>query len=113
MPAGNVWLLLIPIFGILWQFVVVNKLGESIRDECVALNIDTKHEKPTFISGLAYAISNVLILVPVLRGVFSFLFIFTWIAYWVKVHEYKKLIVLNSANVMLDAEKDVFFEGSK
>jgi hypothetical protein len=39
MPPANVWLIIIPLFGILWQFIVVSRIADSIKNECVKLNI--------------------------------------------------------------------------
>ncbi|MEM7163706.1 MAG: hypothetical protein AAF487_14865, partial [Bacteroidota bacterium] len=33
MPAGQVWLLLIPCFGPIWLFIVIDKLSDSLSRE--------------------------------------------------------------------------------
>ena len=42
MPPGNVWLQLIPIFNFYWQFVIVNRISESIGLEYERLNIEKR-----------------------------------------------------------------------
>ena|SRR5688572_20806024 len=108
MPPSNVWLMIIPLFGIVWQFIVVTRIADSIRDECVKLNIPIKENRPTYNIGLAYCISSILFLIPLIKIFGAFAALVTWILYWVKVNEYKKLIIANKDNFLLDAEKQVF-----
>lgn len=46
----------------------------------------------------------------VLGTIFSLGFIICWIMYWVKVNEYKNLIIANKDNAILDAEQGIFFD---
>ncbi len=89
MPPSNVWLMLIPLFNIVWQFIMVDKIAQSITAECVKLNIPINENKPTYNNGLAALI--------------------TFILYWIKINEYKNLIIANKDNYMLDAEKNIFY----
>ncbi|MBE7171175.1 MAG: hypothetical protein INR73_11325 [Williamsia sp.] len=43
MPSGNVWLLLIPLFGLYWHFVIVHKLAESIKAEAITKSVLTPY----------------------------------------------------------------------
>ena len=54
MSPGNVWFIIIPFLGIVWQFVVVQKIAESIKAECKKLNIYVKGKMPTYAFGLSY-----------------------------------------------------------
>ena len=105
MPPLNVWLMLIPLFNIVWQFIVVMKIADSIADECIRLNIPVKETRPTYNTGLTWNICSVCSFIPLVPLV-SLIF---WIMYWVKVNEYKNLIINNKDNFMLDAEKQVFY----
>ncbi len=105
MPPGNVWLLFIPVFNIVWQFIVVDKIAQSIAAECARLNIPVTDSKPTYGIGLAWNICNLLTIIPIIGGLASLV---TFIIYWVKVAEYKKLIQANQNNFMLDAERNIF-----
>jgi hypothetical protein len=105
MPPANVWLLFIPIFNIVWQFIVVDKIAQSIGGECARLNIPVKEPKPTYGIGLAWNICNLFTIIPIIGGLASLV---TFIIYWVKVAEYKKLIEANQNNFMLDAERNIF-----
>jgi len=108
MPPANVWLIFIPLFGIVWQFIVVSKIADSIKEECVKLNIPIKENRPTFYIGLIYCISSILFLIPVLKTIGSIAVLITWIIYWIKVNEYKKLLLANKDNYLLDAEMQIF-----
>ncbi|MBA2250945.1 MAG: hypothetical protein H0W12_12235 [Chitinophagaceae bacterium] len=104
MSPGNVWLMLIPLFNIVWQFIVVNSIADSIKAECERLNIPIKENKPTSGLGLAWNISTVCFFIPFA----SLASLVLWILYWVKVNEFKNLIITNKDNYMLDAEKQIF-----
>lgn len=110
MPPSNVWLMLIPLFNIVWQFIMVNKIAESITEECIKLNIAVKESKPTYNIGLTWNICNLIIFIPIIGGLAALI---TFILYWVKVNDYKNLMIANKDNYMLDAERNIFYEGIK
>lgn len=103
---GQVWFMLIPFFNIVWQFILINRLGKSIGAECKRLQIEGKGEKPTSDIGLAMCIFNCIFWVPILG---SFGSLITWILHWVKVNEFKKLISSNESEFLLDAERNIFY----
>ena len=106
MPPSNVWLMLIPFFNIVWQFIVVDKIAQSIGAECVRLNIKVTDPKPTYSIGLAWNICNFLFFIPFLGGLAALVM---FIIYWVKVNEFKILIKANQGNFILDAERNIFY----
>lgn len=103
MEPGVVWLQLIPFFGIVWQFIVVSRISDSLKKEFNSwandnsilgdsdlLNLDDR--RPTYNIGLAYCILFCCSIVPLL-GLFASLAGFVcWIVYWVKLSEYKSKI---------------------
>lgn len=103
MEPGVVWLQLIPFFGIVWQFIVVSRISDSLKKEFNSwandnsilgdsdlLNLDD--HRPTYNIGLAYCILFCCSIVPLL-GLFASLAGFVcWIVYWVKLSEYKSKI---------------------
>jgi Na+/phosphate symporter len=105
MPPANVWLMFIPLFNIVWQFIMVDRIAQSIGAECRRLNIPVKEDKPTYGIGLAWNICNFLTIIPFIGGLASLV---TFIIYWVKVSEFKNLIKANQHNFMLDAERNIF-----
>ena len=110
MPPGNVWLMFIPLFNIIWQFIMVSRIADSLRDECIRLNIPVGEQRPTYNIGLTYNICSITSgFIPIIGALAA---ITTWILYWVKVNEYKKLLIINKDNYMLDAEREQFYSGS-
>lgn len=105
MPPSNVWLMLIPVFNLVWQFIMVDKIAQSIGAECARLNIPVNDPKPTYNIGLVWNICIFLSIIPILGGLAALI---TFILYWVKVAEFKKLILANQNNFMLDAERNIF-----
>ena len=106
MPPSNVWLMFIPLFNIVWQFIMVDKISQSLFAECTRLNIPVTNNKPTYSIGLAWNICNLLTFIPFI-GSLAALVLF--VLYWVKVNEFKNLIIANQNNYMLDAEKNIFY----
>lgn len=93
MVPANVWLLLIPVFGIIWHFIIVNKMSESIKAESVNNNILITEVKPGYNIGLAMCILSCVSIIPVI-GIFASLGgLVCWIMYWVKINTYKNLIL--------------------
>lgn len=110
MPPGQVWLALIPIFNFFWMFFVVYKIATSFQLECYRLNIPTTELKPTQGIGNAKNILRLCTFIPVL-GIFAYIgFVVCWITHWVKVNQYKNLIIANRDNFLLDAEKGIFHQ---
>src|SRR5690606_39828162 len=96
MDPGKVWLLLIPIFGIVWHFVVVRDLTESIRNEAISKGIPLKETRPAYHIGFAMCVLSCLIFLPWV-GVAVLV---CWIIYWVKIVEYKNLLIDCALNIL-------------
>lgn len=104
MSPGEVWLQLIPLFNIVWCFIVVNRIAESIRRELMTsesfsfeqnqpqFSGYSSAEKPTQQIGIAMCVLNCTSAIPFI-GFFSGIAAFVcWIIYWVKLSEYKSQI---------------------
>ena len=53
--SGQVWLMLIPLFGFVWQFFIVNRMAASLKAEFTKRNIQIE-DKPGFTIGIVYCI---------------------------------------------------------
>lgn len=106
MNPGQVWLMLIPLFNLYWQFMLVDKLSRSIGAECVRLSIPHDDYNPTYGIGLTMCVFNCLFWIPILG---SFGSLISWIIHWIKVADYKKQILANQFNFTLDAERNIFY----
>jgi len=51
MKPGKVWLLLIPVFGLVWQFIIVVNIAKSLRNEFERLGIPCRESTPSRLSG--------------------------------------------------------------
>lgn len=105
LAPAQVLLLLIPLFNLIWMFVVINKLANSIRQECDRLNISYSQPTPTKDIGNIYALLAIASLMPVIGFFFGLGALICWIIYWTQVARYRKLFIQNKDNELLDVEK--------
>src|SRR5215212_5313528 len=93
MPPGNVWLLLIPLFGIIYHFIVVNNLADSIAAEAVSKNIKIAEPRPGYKVGLVMCILHCCFFIPVLNIFTGIACFVCWILFWAKISDYKDLML--------------------
>lgn len=105
LAPGQVWLLLIPLFNLIWMFVVINRLANSIRLECDRLNVSYGQPTPTKDIGNIYALLAIASLMPVIGFFFGLGALICWIIYWTQVARYRRLFIQNKDNELLDVEK--------
>ena len=84
MSPGRVWLLLIPLFNLIWHFVVVVRVAHSIRSEFVKRGVSDPPRSAQSI-GLAMCTLCILDLVSGLREIAGPGAFLCWIVYWVMV----------------------------
>lgn len=99
---GEVFLQLIPLFGMVWQFIVVTRISDSIRrelseDQTFSFEQPTASTLPTgfrpaYGIGIAYCVFFCCSIIPMLGVLAGFAGIICWIIYWVKLAEYKSLL---------------------
>lgn len=109
MQPANVWLMFIPFFNLVWQFILIDKIAQSIGAEHIRLNIPLKDPKPTYSIGLAWCICNCFFIIPLIGGLAALIM---FVIYWVKINALKNLMIANQNNFLLDAEKNIFYEDS-
>lgn len=90
MISGQVWLALIPLFGMIWQFFIIDKLALSLKDEFKKRNIVVNEDKPGYSIGLAYCILMICSLLPIIGFFTAVPAVVCWIIYWVKISNYKR-----------------------
>lgn len=105
MNPSHVWLMLIPVFNIVWSFIAVIRISDSIKNECARLSIPTQEARPTYNVGIAMCIGSVAGFIPLLGSLLSVGAFVCWILHWIKVSEYKKLILANPNDFLFDAER--------
>ncbi|MCU0431968.1 MAG: hypothetical protein MUC87_00780 [Bacteroidia bacterium] len=101
MEPGQVWLILIPFFGIVWLFIVVSRMADSLAAEYERRRIPLRETRPGYGVGLAMAIAGCGSLIrnlgkyaeiPVLFWIgiaFALVFIVLTVVYWVQIAGYK------------------------
>jgi hypothetical protein len=100
MEPGMVWLMLIPLFHIIWHFFVVMALAKSIGNEYRRRNIPCPDPLPGQSIGMAMCICACCGIIPginFLAGPAAFVL---WIIYWVKIAEFSRLLDLPPAAFM-------------
>ncbi len=104
MQPYEVWLQLIPVFGLIWQFVVIGKIADSIRNEYLShkhisfLGIgdgelqEKIKERVTYTTGFWFAVLLVCSFIPVL-GIFIGLgMLALWFTYWRQLIHHREII---------------------
>lgn len=89
MQPGQVWLSLIPLFGIVWQFIIVNRMADSLKAEFVSKNLKVVEDRPGIEIGLAYCILFACSLIPILGVITLIAGLVCWIIYWSKINDYR------------------------
>ncbi len=100
MPPVNVWLMFIPLFNIVYAFIMYPKISETLRREFEARNAPQGGDYLKNL-GMTMAILNVVGLVPVqaLKGLIGLGSLVIFIIYWAKAAEMKnKLRSLPKSN---------------
>ncbi len=90
MPPGQVWLMLIPVFGIIWHFIMVRNIADSLAAELHKRNLPYEEERPGYKVGLAMCILGVVSLIPIIGSIASIAALVLFIIYWVKIAGYKR-----------------------
>ena len=87
MTPAKVWLLLIPLFSLIWQFVVVSRIASSLSNEFKLRKIIGEPE-PGKSLGLAFCILFVFGLIPIVSIFACMAGMVCGILYWVKIAKY-------------------------
>lgn len=89
------WMALIPFINLYWNFVIANRMADSLTNEFYDRKI-AENENPGKLMGLSYAIFLVIASIPIIPSISFVGAIFTlyyFIRYWVKVDYFKMLII--------------------
>ena len=85
MQPGMVWLLLIPFVGIIWIFLVVSALADSLANEFRLRSIPSDDPKPGKSVGIAMAVCGACSIIPFVNFLAIPVHLVLWIIYWVKM----------------------------
>jgi len=102
---GHVWMQMIPGYGLYYQFVIINKVAESLKAELEDKGIRCNEARPGFQLGLVMCILFCASMLPQIGSFIAIGAIVVWIIYWVKLNNFKKqLISGKSTYTFQDAE---------
>jgi hypothetical protein len=100
MQPGMVWLLLIPLFNIVWHFIVVSALTKSIAAEVRARSIPVFEPNPGQSVGIAMCVCGACSVIPFVNFITIIPHLVLWIVYWQKIAGYARTLDATSVNVV-------------
>jgi hypothetical protein len=92
MQPGMMWLLLIPLFNLIWNFLAVNAISDSLGNEFRLRGMQGIEPEPGKSIGMPMAICGACSLIPILGILASLAYLVLWIMYWVKVSSLSKML---------------------
>jgi hypothetical protein len=90
MEPGMVWLNLIPCFNIVWQFITVIRVSESLDREFYERRLDRRGDDYGKNIGMASCILRLLGGIPYIGALFGLAGLVCGIIYWVKIAGYSR-----------------------
>ncbi|MHB1765682.1 MAG: hypothetical protein ACYCS1_09185 [Gammaproteobacteria bacterium] len=96
LTPGLVWLNLIPIFNLVWNFFIVSHVSHSLRREFASRGV-TNVGDCGYGLGIAMSVLVVCTVVPFLGWISWIASVVLWILFWVKVADLKNQLLLGTA----------------
>ncbi len=90
MPKGQVWLELIPIFNMVWQFFNVNNVTKSLENEFHFRGMASQEITSAATLGKTFCILSCCSLIPLVGGFAGLGSFVCWIIFWIKISNFKK-----------------------
>ncbi len=84
---GEVWLLWVPLFNIVWQFILVSKVASSLHNEFESRNIKEDLE-PGKAIGITFCVLGLISIIPIIGFLISIAGLICFIIYWVEISGY-------------------------
>jgi hypothetical protein len=91
-PAANVWLMFIPLFNLIYPFILYPKISDSIRNEYAARGLDAKGDFARQL-GIALPILGLSGVIPFIGILASIANLILFIIFWVKMGEFKNELI--------------------
>lgn len=93
---GSVWLIVIPLFGLVYHFVVVIRIARSLGNEFTRRGFENPEGDPGKVLGLLMCVLNTVafftMLIPVFGIVMAVAGIISWILYWIEIANHSGMI---------------------
>jgi hypothetical protein len=101
MAPGKVWLTLVPVLGMVWQFIVVLDVAKSLENEFERFGIPCPEATPGQTIGLAMCVCNCCTVIPLLGRLAGLASLALWIAHWIKIASYSRLLETCHGNAVV------------
>jgi len=95
LTPGLVWLNLIPIFNLVWNFFIVSHVSHSLRREFASRGV-TNVGDCGYGLGIAMSVLVICTVIPFLGWISWIAAVVFWILYWVKVADLKNQLLLGT-----------------
>jgi len=94
---GTLWLLLVPLLNLVWNFIVVLGMAKSLGNEFKARGAQGVEPEPEKSIGIAMAVCAVCAAIPVVGIIAGLASLVLWILYWVKMAEFSRKLDVSPA----------------
>ena len=98
------WLILIPIISGIFIIHVASRLSDSLKLEFEKRNIPIKEDRPAYNFGVAAGILFLISFIPFFGMFTGIAGLICWILHWVKVNDYKRLLLKSRSSDILDLD---------
>lgn len=92
MNPGEVWMVFIPLFGIVWHFIVIGRVADSLAIEFRNRNLQVDEARPGYSSGITMQILRCCTIVPFLGFLCAIVWVVLLLVYWNKMRGYKTML---------------------
>jgi hypothetical protein len=89
MSPGGAWLMLIPLFSLVWQFIMIGHIADSVAAEYRRRGLALPEDRPAYKIGLWACILGFSGIIPILGFLGAIAGFVMRIVYWVKLAGYK------------------------
>jgi hypothetical protein len=90
----SVWLMLIPIFNLVYGFILVSNIARSLGNEFTRRGIANAQREPGKSLGIAMCALNIASIIPILGLPLALASLVCWIVYWVKIADFSNMIAV-------------------
>jgi hypothetical protein len=98
MEPGMVWLNLVPCLNLVWQFMTVNAVAESLGNEFYSRRMDRRGEDYGKGLGIATCALHLAGAIPYLGALFTLPWLVCFILYWVKIAGFSKQLAADEGD---------------
>lgn len=92
MSPNKAFLLMIPIVNLFFIFYLIHKTFQSLFEEFEERNMPTKYLNLVYNIGMAYGIASILVIIPQLSELFSFLMLVLFIIFLMQMTKIRRIL---------------------